>query len=285
MQISHAWKILNRSLTIFLLIVGLIYLSTLWPVIARWCFSKQLLIHHYLVTYLMELRLHLYWLLLGSFLYGVFHAAGPGHGKFVVMSWLSTHPENQHTARVIPFIGSLMQGVTAILFVYVLAICLKLTTGDLSLSRWYIDNLSAGFIAVFGVYVMKQAYRSMQPKQLKINAVLPTTHVHSEHCGCHHLPTHEIKSSDSWRTRLGIVFSIGMRPCSGAIMILVFSNAMGVVSWGVAAVMIMATERDYRSLRSLMLHISEHSDHPFRDYTIADFAIIRSPIPRFSGQF
>ena len=38
-------------------------------------------------------------------------------------------------------------------------------------------------------------------------------------------------------------------------------------------------------LNLLLLHISEHSDHPFRDYTIADFAIIRSPIPRFSGQF
>lgn len=35
----------------------------------------------------------------------------------------------------------------------------------------------------------------------------------------------------------------------------------------------------------ILLHISEHSDHPFRDYTIADFAIIRSPIPRFSGHF
>lgn len=34
-----------------------------------------------------------------------------------------------------------------------------------------------------------------------------------------------------------------------------------------------------------IMHISEHSDHPFRDYTIADFAIIRSPIPRFSGHF
>ena len=34
-----------------------------------------------------------------------------------------------------------------------------------------------------------------------------------------------------------------------------------------------------------LLHISEHSDHPFRDYMIADFAIIRSPIPRFSGHF
>ena len=38
-------------------------------------------------------------------------------------------------------------------------------------------------------------------------------------------------------------------------------------------------------LDRLLVHISEHSDHPFRDYTIADFAIIRSPIPRFSGHF
>ena len=38
-------------------------------------------------------------------------------------------------------------------------------------------------------------------------------------------------------------------------------------------------------VRPTLMHISEHSDHPFRDYTIADFAIIRSPIPRFSGHF
>ena len=40
-----------------------------------------------------------------------------------------------------------------------------------------------------------------------------------------------------------------------------------------------------RNSQNVVLHISEHSDHPFRDYTIADFAIIRSPIPRFSGHF
>jgi len=39
------------------------------------------------------------------------------------------------------------------------------------------------------------------------------------------------------------------------------------------------------SAEAKLVHISEHSDHPFRDYTIADFAIIRSPIPRFSGHF
>ena len=45
------------------------------------------------------------------------------------------------------------------------------------------------------------------------------------------------------------------------------------------------TSKHKISILCLLLHISEHSDHPFRDYTIADFAIIRSPIPRFSGHF
>ena len=43
-----------------------------------------------------------------------------------------------------------------------------------------------------------------------------------------------------WKTRLGVILAIGARPCSGAIMILLFSNALGIVSWGIAAVMTMS---------------------------------------------
>lgn len=39
---------------------------------------------------------------------------------------------------------------------------------------------------------------------------------------------------------MGVILTIGARPCSGAIMILMFSNALGMVSWGIAAVMVMA---------------------------------------------
>ena len=49
----------------------------------------------------------------------------------------------------------------------------------------------------------------------------------------------DLAKSD-WKTRLGVVLAIGARPCSGAIMILMFSNALGIISWGIAAVMTMS---------------------------------------------
>lgn len=50
---------------------------------------------------------------------------------------------------------------------------------------------------------------------------------------------HDLQGAD-WKTRTGVVLAIGARPCSGAIMILLFANALGIVSWGIAAVMTMA---------------------------------------------
>lgn len=47
-------------------------------------------------------------------------------------------------------------------------------------------------------------------------------------------------SGDDWRARLMIVLSMGMRPCSGAIMVLLFSKVIGVFSWGMASVLAMA---------------------------------------------
>ncbi len=60
-------------------------------------------------------------------------------------------------------------------------------------------------------------------------------HVHNEHCGCghQHLPAPEqLQAGDDWRARAAIVLSMGMRPCSGAIMVLLFSKVIGVFGWG-----------------------------------------------------
>ncbi len=64
--------------------------------------------------YLLLLNNHQYsggvWLLVGAFLYGVLHAIGPGHGKFIVTTYLSTNPESLMAARVVPFLGEPVAG-------------------------------------------------------------------------------------------------------------------------------------------------------------------------------
>jgi ABC-type nickel/cobalt efflux system permease component RcnA len=42
----------------------------------------------------------------GAFLYGVLHAIGPGHGKFIVTTYLTTNKESELAARVVPFLAA-----------------------------------------------------------------------------------------------------------------------------------------------------------------------------------
>lgn len=74
---------------------------------------------------------------------------------------------------------------------------------------------------------------------MAISAITPL-HQHNEHCGCGHHGVGADLAQGDWKTRLGVILAIGARPCSGAIMILMFSNALGIVTWGMAAVMTMS---------------------------------------------
>lgn len=48
------------------------------------------------------------WLIAISFLYGVFHAIGPGHGKFIIATYLSTHQTQLKTSMKLTFLSSLV---------------------------------------------------------------------------------------------------------------------------------------------------------------------------------
>lgn len=233
-------------------LVGLLALTLLlfatqvyphWDAFIQWCLATQMTLHRYLVMYLLQLNDHQYlagvWLLLGAFTYGVLHAVGPGHGKFIVMTYLSTHHESLLAARVVPFLGSLMQGVSAILFVYILAVGFNLAAGDLSASRWYVEKASAMLIAMFGLLVIYQALKQRRQQKGTMSALQPMPQ-HAATCGCgHHGVGVELARADG-KTRFGVILAIGARPCSGAIMILLFANTLGIVTWGMAAVMVMS---------------------------------------------
>lgn len=237
------WRVPGAILLAMLLFAAAIMLHAHWNAFLQWCLAAQITLHRYLVMYLLQLNNHQYtgglWLLTGAFFYGVLHAVGPGHGKFIVTTWLSTHHESQTASRMIPFIGSLMQGVSAILFVFILAVGFNLASGSLSESRWYVEKISAVMIGGFGVWLIVKAAKTLAPQKMKITGIRPL-HQHTDDCGCGHHGV-GVSAQGDWKTRLGVILAIGARPCSGAIMILLFANALGIVSWGIAAVMIMAS--------------------------------------------
>ena len=67
-----------------------------------------------------------------------------------------------------------MQGVSAILFVFILAVGFNLASGDISTSRWYVEKISAVLIGVFGAFVIYQALKSLRPRRMTISAISPS---------------------------------------------------------------------------------------------------------------
>ena len=65
-------------------------------------------------------------------------------------------------------------------------------------------------------------------------------HVHDEHCGHSHGPTpDQLAGPGGWRRGLGAIVAVGLRPCSGAILVLVFALAQGLFWAGVLATFVM----------------------------------------------
>ena len=107
------------------------------------------------------------------------------------------------------------------------------------------------------------AIKAMRPAPaLRINSLTPLAadHVHSAHCGCghRHLPSDsELQAGSDWRTQAAIVLAMGMRPCSGAILVLLFSKVIGVFGWGVISALAMAFGTSLTiSMLALLVHYS-----------------------------
>lgn len=183
-------------------------------------------------------------LLLFSFLYGVLHALGPGHGKVVITTWLATHPSKLKSSIGLTLASSLLQGLVAIGLVVIVLSVLQLPARQLHLSGFWLDKGSYALVGMLGLLLCWRALKKLRAllSRPKFTAFTPQ-HVHHEGCGCghQHLPNpDQLAQGDDWRARLMIILSMGMRPCSGAIMVLLFSKVIGVFSWGIASALAMA---------------------------------------------
>jgi len=205
-------------------------------------------------------------LLIFSFLYGVLHALGPGHGKIVITTWLATHPSKLKSSIGLTLASSLLQGLVAIALVIVVLTVLQLPARQLHMSSFWLEKGSYALVGVLGVLLCWRAIKKLRALLRKPTFKAFTAHhVHDAHCGCghQHQPTQEqLQGTDDWRARLMIILSMGMRPCSGAIMVLLFSKVIGVFSWGVVSALAMAAGTSL-TITSLALLV-----HSFRQLAV-----------------
>jgi nickel/cobalt exporter len=220
------------------------------------------------------------WTLLAiSFAYGIFHAAGPGHGKAVISSYLVANQETARRGIALSFASALMQSLVAVVIVAVCAWLLNATAKTMCGAERAIEIASYALIAAFGARLVWTKgggfIRALQVPRLAPAMALAGhhdhaghghdhdhhdhsqghahaghhdhdehdhghDHVHDEHCGHSHGPDPSaLAGPGGWRRGFGAIFAVGVRPCSGAILVLVFALAQGMFWAGIAATFVM----------------------------------------------
>ena len=197
-----------------------------------------------------------------SFLYGVFHAAGPGHGKAVLSTYLVTQPTALKKSLALAAASSFMQGVTAIVVVMGVLTVLGVALRSSGMIVQWLEAASFALVACVGAWLIWRSLRVLFPQLAPAGGGHhhhhhdhghghahdhDHDHAHHDHdCGTHgcghtHMPTpQQASAAGSLREMAGVVFSIGVRPCSGAILVLVFAQVAGMTLAGIAAVIAMS---------------------------------------------
>lgn len=194
-----------------------------------------------------------------SFLYGVFHAAGPGHGKAVISSYLVANNETWRRGIVLSFASAILQALSAIAIVGVVAAFLGATAKAMGNTVRVIEIVSYALILVIGLRLLwvkgKAFLRALRLKE----GPHAHDHTHEHGHGHHHHHDHDHDhdhDASAWshghapepselvgahwlRRGLTAIVAVGLRPCSGAIIVLVFALAQGIFWIGVASTFMM----------------------------------------------
>ena len=232
------------------------------------------------------------WGLFGlAFLYGVFHAAGPGHGKAVISSYMVANEETWVRGVVLSFASALLQALVAVVVVGVAAALLNATAATMKRAVDLIEILSYSLIILIGLRLLWVKGRAFLTTLQTLHrpaavgaAVTPAHHAHAHHDHAHdhahdhghdhdhdhphhdhnhhqgcdghahdhdhddhasawghaHAPEpEELAGPGGWKRGLSAIVAVGLRPCSGAILVLVFALAQGLFWTGVVATFIM----------------------------------------------
>lgn len=257
------------------------------------------------------------WLLIGlSFAYGIFHAAGPGHGKAVISSYMVANEVALRRGILLSFVSAFLQALTAIVVMVLAYFVLRGTSVSMTDAAWFLEIASYVFVTAFGAWLL---WKKAGPPLLRMLGLRPARaapgHFHAdgsycvrphgrlhysgsgasaagstprrrekagglllatgpetgavvatpspplwggdggegnaspgfsmdvcEACGHSHAPDPAMLAGErfDWRTAWAAVAAVGIRPCSGALIVLSFALLNGLWLGGVLSVLAMA---------------------------------------------
>jgi ABC-type nickel/cobalt efflux system permease component RcnA len=255
-----------------------------------WIAVRQSEFYHVLTGALTDFKSNGYaaWVLLGvSFAYGVFHAAGPGHGKAVITSYLLASGESARRGIAISFAAALVQALSAILIVVVASVIFRVTAMTMTKATDWMEVGSYGLVALVGAgLVWSKALGGHHHHHHHFGGNHGHDHPHDDdhdhghdhdhdhghgahhdghehdHGGHDHVghdhdhghgPAPAASRAAGLADRRGAatvtgalakawsaILAVGVRPCSGALIILVFALSQGLFAAGIAATLVMA---------------------------------------------
>ncbi|WP_438751787.1 nickel/cobalt transporter [Pararhizobium sp. O133] len=209
------------------------------------------------------------WSLIGlSFAYGVFHAAGPGHGKAVISSYMIANETELKRGVLLSFLSSMMQGGVAILLVGAAYLVLRGSSISMTEATHFLEIVSYALIAVFGGWLLFRKLKGMRERRLATASAhdhghhdhghhhhashdhdYGHSHAHShgpgevcDTCGHAHAPDPSMLKGDRFALReaWSAIIAVGLRPCSGALIVLSFALLNGLYLGGVLSVFAMS---------------------------------------------
>jgi nickel/cobalt exporter len=260
--------------------------------LAGWIFAEQAAFYRSLSGFIRASKEDgaAIWELFGiSFVYGIFHAVGPGHGKAVISSYIVANEETWRRGVVLSFASAGIQSVVAIIVVAIAAILLGATAKSIGLTVHLVEIISYALVILIGLrllYVKGRGFliacrgltwrqtpdlalasataastssaKALQFREPRLGAMAMrggqcqidgcAAHEHGFHCHDHHESAwgHAhgpepvmLAGAGGWQRGLAAVVAVGLRPCSGAIIVLIFALAQDLFWTGVGATLIM----------------------------------------------
>ena len=180
-----------------------------------------------------------------GFAYGVFHAAGPGHGKAVIAAYLVSSERALAKGLAMSLAAALVQAAVAVAVVGTVAATLRATAATMSQVTNVVEITSFAAVAALGLALVWRKSAKLLAASSHGGANGHHDHGHSHSCGhgCGHVHLPAPRAVDrarQWRYMAGVVLAAGIRPCAGAIVVLVFALSQGLFAAGVAATFAMA---------------------------------------------